>query len=633
MLSDHQPTVIEEFNGWFNRGDPDNVPLDHFTDAENVRYIDGGFETRWGIDTLIAKGNVLRIYNYKMQTGESLLILDTNGDIYHALLDGSDTVYGPILSIASMTDFGFHAWAGRAYITPFATFLDDDGIEYQKGLQNEFLYVYKGDGTAARKAAGAAPTNGDDANLVAYNSDIDGLVDKGIHVIAVTFGDGADDSNALGPAVKPVIYSPGGKEINLNNIPTGGVGISERKIWMTHAIDPEAWNPDLSLLTFYLAKTITDNTSISTIISIDDIALTSSFSAGGLPPVTDAGVTVENTNTDGFCDLGLHVIGVVYETDTGYLTAPGPEVFGIQSFVNERKAIKITGIPTSPDSFVTKRHLVASKKIGLFNGDDRGFQLYFIPEGTIEDNTTTELTVSFYDIDLLEDASHLLDNFEEIPAGVTLNTYHGRLALSATFDDISICYLSAPGEPEAIDQVDGIIIIPLDGNPVTNAQEFRDVFYLFKKTRTYAVNDNGDEPSTWQPVVLDNGVGASVHGIATVLDSGGVNIDFLLIVDYSGIMVFNGSYTRPAGELTWKIEDYWLALDRNAFGNIQIINDSLSKKLYMTLPNKRMLYGDYTNGLDAKSIKWSKWRFDIETTTIALIETDTLVIGAEQEAA
>ncbi len=41
-----------------------------------------------------------------------------------------------------------------------------------------------------------------------------------------------------------------------------------------------------------------------------------------------------------------------------------------------------------------------------------------------------------------------------------------------------------------------------------------------------------------------------------------------------------------------------------------------------------MLIGDYKNGLDAKNIRWSKWRFDIETTTIALYVTNTLVIGS-----
>lgn len=629
-MRDHDPIVIEEFNGLFRRGDPESCPSDHFPDCNNVQFSESSVESRDGITTFIAKGNILRMYNYKLPTGESLLLLDTNGDIYHATnYDGTTftNLFGPILHVTGMTDFDAEFVAGRAYITPFATETNANGENYQRGLSGEFLYVYKGDGTNARKAAGDPPTNSSDTPLVAYNSTIDGKIDKGIHVIGVTYSDGAGDSTAIGTTVRPVIYAPGGLQAKLDNIPIGPAGITQRKIWATKAIDPEDWDASIPY-TFYLVKTILDNTTINTIIDFTDADLVTPFVAGALANPTSGGITARNTNNDGFCDLGLHVIGVVYETDTGYLTAPGPEVFAVQTFVNEKKSIIVENIPVSPDSFVTKRHLVACKAIIGYNGDDHGYQLFFIPDGTLNDNVSTTKEVSFFDIDLLEDASHLLDNFASIPAGVALSSYKSRLVLTTPHDDISVIYLSHEGEPEAIDQVDGLLIMPRDGNPVTNAQEFREILYTFKKTRTTAWNDNGDVPSTWKPEVLDQGVGASVHGIANVLDSGGVNIDFLMIVDYSGIMLFNGTYTRP--ELTWKIHDFWTELTRNDFANIQIMNDSLTQKLYMTLPNKRMLFGNYQNGLDFKNIRWSPWSFDIETTTITLFDTNTLLIGSEQ---
>jgi len=632
-MRDHQPILIEEFNGLWKRGDEDSCPIDHASECNNVQFFESGVETRDGLDTLVARGNAVRVYNFKLQDQETLIILDTNGDIYHATnYDGDNftNVFGPILHVDGMTDFGFYATAGRGYISPFGTFVDAAGVKYQKGLENEFVYVYKGDGTQARKAAGFSPTNSDDTPLVAYNSPIDGLIDKGIHVIACSFGDGGGgDSTGLGPSVFSVIYAPGGKEAIVNNLPIGDPSISERFVWMTHAIDPKDWNA-AGPFTFFLAKTVNDNTSINTIISIADTDLTVPFVAGALPNPTSGGITAQNSVTDGHCDLGLHIIGVVYETDTGFLTAPGPEVFAVQSFVNVNKAIDIANIPVSPDPFVTKRHLVASKTITNYNGDDHGYQLFFIPDGTIDNNIDTTKTVSFYDIDLLEDASYLMDNFSEIPAGVTLAEYKGRMVLTTTFTDISIAYLSAPGEPEAIDQVDGILIMPLDGNPITNAQEYRDVLYTYKKTRTRAWNDNGDVPSTWQGVTLDQGIGASVHGIAQVLDSGGVNVEFILVVYFGGLYLFNGLYTEIP--LSWKIEDLWFAIDRNNFANIQILNDSLNKIIYITLPDRQMLRGEYSNGLNPKDIKWTPWTFNIQTTTIALIATDTLVIGAEQAA-
>jgi hypothetical protein len=633
-IRDHIPIVIDNFNGLWVRGGEDSVPIDHFSDCENISYSQTGFRTRDGLDTYRAVGNVIRLYNYTMNEGQSLIILVEGGAIYHSI--NEMTLYGPILTIPAMDDFNFQSVSGRAYITPITRTITSQGQTREVGMENEFIYVYKGDGTSARKAAGDPPTNSDDTPLVAYNSTIDGVIDQGIHIIGVTFGDGmGGESTSIGTSVKPLIYALGAKQAYVQNLPIGTIGTVSRKIWMSRAIDPEQFlqadiDSNTGIYTMYLAKEINDNTTLSTIIDISDLNLTTPFVAGSLPNPTSGGITAENTDVEGFCDIGLHVVGVVYETDTGYLTAPGPETLAVQTFVNGNRKVKIDNIPVSPDSFVVKRHLVACRAIADYNGDDLGYQLFFIPDGTIEDNTTTFLEVSFYDADLLDDASYLLDNFAEIPACAMMSQYHHRLVIGTTFDDISIAYFSAPGEPEAIDQVDGVVTIPLDGNPITAGQEFRDVFYVFKQTRTYALNDNGDFPSSWVPIVIDEGIGASIHGISTVLDSGGVNIDFLLIVDYSGVLIFNGFYQRP--ELSWKIRDYWLSLDRAFFGLIQIMNDSLNQYIYITLPNKRILFGDYSTAMTPKDIKWAKWRFAVETTSIALINTDTLIIGSQQEA-
>jgi len=160
--------------------------------------------------------------------------------------------------------------------------------------------------------------------------------------------------------------------------------------------------------------------------------------------------------------------------------------------------------------------------------------------------------------------------------------------------------------------------------------------YLFKKTRTFGYSDNGDEPVTWREEVIDQGVGSPVHGIATVLDSGGVNIDFLLVADLSGLMIFNGTFARP--ELSWKIEDYWQSLDQNSFRYIQIVNDSINKKIWLTLPQAGsiwpndertiVLHADYNDGLDARNIRWAKWKFDTIMTSACLFETNKLILGS-----
>ena len=523
-MRDHEPIVIEEFNGLWKRGDAESCPLDHFSDCENIQFIYSGFETRDGVDVLYVGpnsdqliANVARIYTYVRYDNEQrLLVLDTLGNVYDA---GQLNPTNPILTIPEMTDFAFVSVGGRAYISPH------NGVT---GLPDEFLYVYLGDGNPARKAAGKGPVG--NTGFAAASSATTGKVEQGYHIFAVVYETDTGFLTRLGPIEDSVDYD-----------------------------DPE----------------------------------------------------VEKDNF--FAELNVTV---------------------------DDKKVSLSGIPVSPNAFVKFRHIVATKAIdpAFYDKNREGYQFFFIPEGKIENNTDTTFEVDFFDQDLLDDASHLLDLFSEIPAFVGLNTYHGRLVGVAEYgapsqiveDDesslASTARVSYPGEPEAIDQVSGLIIAPLDGNELTNAQEFRDVLYLFKKTRTYAYSDNGDDPSSWPLTIIDQGIGASVHGIATVLDSGGVNIEYLIIIDYSGVMTFNGIFQRP--ELSWKIRDFWFDLDRSAFKVIQCINDSVNQMFYCTLTNYRLLVGDYKNAFDPEKIRWAVWRFDFQVDTITIFNTETLVLGS-----
>lgn len=501
QLRDHEGVVISEFNGLWRRGSPEETPLDHFQDCNNVVSGSGNSVfTRPGLDisqdVALPLSNVKRIYNYPTNDANTLIALVINdmgeGEIYHIV--DSTTVFGPVLTIDGMEDFAFIPYAGRAYISPFASF-DVGGLNVEKGLENEFLYVYDGDGTAARQAAGIAITGN------------------------MTIANGAA----------------------------------------------------------------------------------------------------------GHTDAGDHVFGIVSETDTGYLTPPG----ALEMFTTSAAfSVSFGSIPTSGDPNVVRRHLVATKVITGYNGDVTGYQLFFVPGGTIDNNTDTFLNnVSFYDQDLLEDASYLFDNFDEIPAGAVLTLYHNRLVLTTTFDDISVGYVSAVGEPEAISQVDGVIVVPPDGNPITNAQEMRDVLYVFKRSKTVSFIDNGDVPSSWPLVTVDTALGTCVHGIATVLDSGASSVDYLIVCTYQGISLFTGKYIVP--ELSWKIEDYWKELDRNEFRRIQIVNAPIQKEIWIVLPTLAVLIGNYAKGMDPKKIRWWPCSYAVNVNTVAIHNIDDIILGAE----
>jgi hypothetical protein len=500
-LRDHQPVILDSFMGLWARGSKEETPLDHFQDSNNIAHGTGqSFMTRPGIDisqdVSVPLDNVKRIYNYPTQTANTLIVLTydvmNGGRIYHVV--NASTVFGPLLSIATMTDFAFIPYAGRGYISPFTTF-NVGGLNVEKGLQNEFLYVYAGDGTAARKAAGDPMTG------------------------TMTVANGA---------------------------------------------------------------------------------------AGNTDP-------------------GFHLFGFVSETESGYLAAPGI----ITGFTTAAaSSVSFGSIPTSGDPTVVKRHLVASKVIATYNGNPLGYDFFFVPNATINNNTDTFLNdISFFDADLLDDATHLEDNYADIPAGATLTLYHNRLVLTTTFTDISLALVSAVGEPEAISQIDGLIVFPLDGNPVTNAQELRDVLYMFKRARTVSYTDNGDVPSSWPLVVVDNALGTCVHGIATVLDSGSSSVDFLIIATYQGISLFNGRYVTP--ELSWKIENLWKALDRSDFRFIQILNAPIQKEIYIILPTRELLVGNFSLGMDPKKIRWETWSFLPGVNTVAIFNIDEIIVGAD----
>ncbi len=498
-MRDHSPITIDKFNGLWSRGNTEETPLDHFSDCNNVKYIGAStFATRNGIarhqDVAVPLSNILRIYNYPTTDRQTLLVLVSGGNIYHVV--DSTTVYGPILTVAGMTDFGFAPYAGRAYITPFGTELVGQ-LNRERGLQNEFLYVYKGDGTSARKAGGNPPTT------------------------TITPANGAA----------------------------------------------------------------------------------------------------------GHTDAGDHIFGYVYETDTGYLTAPA----GLIKFTTGAAlSVSFSTVANSAQSFVVKKHIVASKVIQDYNGDVNGYDLFFIPNATIPNNTSTTLSnISFYDADLLDDATHLKDNFSTIAAGVNLCVYHNRLCLCTQYDNISIVRVSFTGEPEAFSQITGLLEVTPDGNPLTNMAELRDVFYVMKRNKTVSFVDNGDEPTSWQQSGVDNAMGCGVHGIATVVDAGASNIDYLIVGSYKGITLFNGTYILP--ELSWKIQALWASQDFKTMNRfIQIVNDSVKQIAYCVLTDRSILYADYSNGFDPKSIRWAPWTFAVKVNTLALINISELLLGCDQ---
>lgn len=747
-MRDHQPAPIEAFNGYFNRGDVENTPVDHFQAANNLRHIGKNVATRDGItisqdvNAVTPLTNIRRIYNYPTITQNTQIVLsyDPNtdtGHIYHVV--DSATQFGPVLSIVGMVDFAFVPFGGRAYISPFAplppvfpapatapTLTGQAGGIIDLGVHNYEVTFFDGTHETTGSAIATITAKSLLANPViipnASNlpATLGYLVNGATYKFAFTY---TTDSNvtetALGPQASVVsnggyiviqppslpsitnirlniymtqsngssffripaytnidptkfgnftigdtinyqdgtiatwVAAPSSNDteitkVNLTNIPLAtnshGVTITARKVYRTAANGTQ-----LKLLT-----TINDNTTTTFLDDAADASLGANipttntitlvgdnidrglsgeflyvYAGDGTNARKAAGVGVSGNMTiaagvGGQTDTGIHVYGVVSVTRSGYQSPPT----ALGSFNNTGTSVSFGNIPTSGDPNVISRQIVASKAITNFDGNLEGYDLFFIPSAVINNNTDTFINdVSFFDTDLLEDATHLFDNYTSIPAGAFLTLYHGRLVLGCTNDDINLVLVSAAGEPEAISQVDGLLSTQPNGFPVSNAAEFRDVLYVFRPNSAMSFTDNQDVLSSWPLIELDGALGARPHAIGQYLNSQTQSVDYLVIATYQGISLFMGGFQAP--ELSWKIEEFWKSFDRNLFSFIQVIINTVKKRVYIILPNRSLLVGFFQNGMDPTSIQWEPWTFTQPVNTIAVIGIDEDVIGCD----
>lgn len=330
--------------------------------------------------------------------------------------------------------------------------------------------------------------------------------------------------------------------------------------------------------------------------------------AGGIVP-SGTLVAVNSGNT-GSVEPGTHLFAVVFETNTGFLTSPGPTVFA-SVLAPGGKKVELTGIPLGP-SYVTHRHIIASRAIQTYNNNQFGVEYFFIANAVINDNSSTTATVDFFDSELSDSADYLFDIITEIPAGLVLGVYKNRMVVGNFNDNQFLLRVSNSAEPEVMHSIDGLIVVdPAEAGGVTNIIEHRDLLGITKGLKSYVTSDNGQEPSTWDVISLDPGIGTTVHGISMILDKQGGSTDRFLLASQGGLILFNGTFQMP--ELSWKIEDIWARINKNAFHRIQVAYDPINLLIYVAAPldgateNTHVLFGDASDGLAGDKIKWSKW--------------------------
>lgn len=339
--------------------------------------------------------------------------------------------------------------------------------------------------------------------------------------------------------------------------------------------------------------------------------------AGGAAP-TGFTLTATDSASSGNVEAGIHIFAVSFETSSGFITPPGPAIFPVYTAPGGLK-VTIGSIPIGPTGTVARR-ILATQVIPVYNGNQIGYEFFFIPTGRIADNTTTSIDLSFFDQDLVQSADYLFDQFALLPCGLGMCDYNGRIALWGVPGSEHIVFMSTAGQPESFDQINGFLTIrPSDAQTgVLGCWANRGTLYSRKANGTYYSVDNQQDPVTWITDRVDIGIGGEVFAGCSILDQEGVSTDKYFVAHISGLYLFNTNYQKP--EVSWNIKDLWKRINKTVFNLVQVVHDPCSYSIYITVPLdasnviSHIFYCDYSEGvnilgyIDPFKCKWSIWQ-------------------------
>lgn len=333
----------------------------------------------------------------------------------------------------------------------------------------------------------------------------------------------------------------------------------------------------------------------------------------------------------GYVEFGTHLFAVVFETSSGFFTAPGPEVFTVYDAPGGF-AVDLSNLPIGPYGTVARWILATKVTAPEYDGNQYGWEMFFVPTGRVADNTSTTVSLSFFDADLQDSADYLFDNRSTIPAGVGITTYRDRLVVWGAAGAEHKVMISQPGQPEVFSTVDGDLLVdPSEsGKGVRNCIEFRGSLYIAKNQFyvTQAIDNVG--AASWGWTSVDKGVGAECFSISTIYDALGANTDRFFVADETALYVFeSGVFRKP--ELSLNIEDLWKRINKVYFNKVQVVHDVERYLIYIAVPLdsateiSHIIVGDYQNAVSPLGFvvpSEVKWTIDGYPSTVSSILMD-----------
>lgn len=329
---------------------------------------------------------------------------------------------------------------------------------------------------------------------------------------------------------------------------------------------------------------------------------------------------------------GKYLVAVAFETSSGFITGPGPAVFGEVDSPGGFK-LDVSAIPIGPVGTVARRILITkSIPAGLYTGNQFGYEYFFCPNGRIPNNTSTQaLGINFFDDDLIDSADYLFDNRSTVPCGLGLTIYNNRMCLWGVPEFEHYVFFSTAIFVEMFDQTGGLLFLdPSDAiSSIKNVVDHETSLFIQTQDRTYVTVDNGNDPDTWRCDPLDKAIGAEVFSVSKILDSRGTSVKRYFQGDKSGIYVYEGGgFQDPP--FTANITDLWARINKKQFNKVMLVDDPEGKLLYAAIPLdsatecSHIVVGDYNTAFNrygqlvGSLVRWSLWTFPWDVSTIVL---------------
>lgn len=593
---DQNTIRLDRLGGLWVRGSDDIIPIGHFSVAQNILWDGDSWVRRPGAGLEYQDGSnpIVSAYQYISQdTGDPRHYFFTNTNSPVQLFSSENTGVALISwDDPQLGDFKVIKVFGKYYVTPVIPgSIGAPILKPNTGARDGLVHVI-----LLGRVATFTITLGGGGYTVGDIITLPGIGDGNCKLKVATLGGGGSVATAT-------ISHPGTNYIaGQATFTTGGTGT--------------------------LCK-----------ITVNSISRIAFKAAGSKPDGFTLGVA---NGAAGKVEAGRHLWAVAYETESGFITRPGPTSWTLFRNTGKKK-INISAIPIGPSNIVA-RHILASKLILKYNKKNFNqidHELFFIPNGRVDDNTATTLTVDFFDSELLSSADYLNDQLEEIPAFSDIVFYNGKMVGCGENYAPYVVRASKTGAPESFDQTSGFSNVypddaPLDqpnklSNGVTSVVLFRGSLMLIKQTKTYITRDNGSDISTWRIDLVDASIGCSAFGYDIINNFGGPGQDYVLVAHESGIRLFDGTYRDLP--LTYKVRDlYTLQNNYKQLIYPRLLFDAVSKIIYFRfledgIPGEeRVLIGDAKDGFTITSltgvsqnvVRWSTMKFPVRPGVIFL---------------